>query len=142
MDHKLQLSEHIAHLAAQFINLQSNRTSLITVTRAHITDKQTVCTIFVSVLPEKEEPAAYIFLQRMAGPLKQYIMQKGGIHRVPHIAFQIDMGEKNRARIDEISNQIHTQKFIDERITLKNGVKKSVSKTIKKVSKKTTKKSK
>jgi ribosome-binding factor A len=109
MDHSKQREEHIAHLAAQFLNRESNRTSLITVTRASINDKATVCAIFVSILPVSEEANAEIFLKRMAGPLKQYIQHEGGMQRVPHIAFVIDAGEKNRARIEELSQSIKAQ---------------------------------
>ena len=104
-----QRTEHIAHLAAQFLNRESNRTSLITVTRAILSDTGTSCTIFVSVLPVSGEPAAKIFLMRMAGPLKQYLMHEGGVQRAPHIMFEIDAGEKNRVRIEELSKQVSFQ---------------------------------
>lgn len=106
MDHKKQRSEHIAHLAAQFINRESNRTSLITVTRAELSDKGTTCAIFVSILPAKEEENAMIFLMRMAGELKHFIMEHGGMQHVPHITFLVDVGEKNRQRIEDISKDI------------------------------------
>ncbi len=103
MKSKEQYAEHIAHLAAQFLSRASNRTSLITVTRADVTDKMTVATVYCSVFPESEEANAHIFLKRMAGECKQYLMHEHRMVRVPHINFEIDYGEKNRVRLEEIS---------------------------------------
>ncbi len=103
MKSKEQYAEHIAHLAAQFLSRESNRTSLITVTRADVTDKMTVANVYCSVFPESEEANALIFLKRMAGECKQYLMHEHRMVRVPHINFEIDYGEKNRVRLEEIS---------------------------------------
>ena len=103
MKTKEQYAEHIAHLAAAFLSRESNRTSLITVTRADVTDKMTVATIYCSVFPESEEPNALIFLKRMAGEFKHHLMHERSMVRVPHIDFVIDFGEKNRIRLEEIS---------------------------------------
>ncbi len=103
MKTKEQYAEHIAHLAAAFLSRESNRTSLITVTRADVTDKMTVATIYCSVFPESEEPNALIFLKRMAGEFKHYLMHEHLMVRVPHINFEIDFGEKNRLRLEEVA---------------------------------------
>ena len=103
MKSKEQYAEHIAHLAAEFLSRESNRTSLITVTRADVTDKMTVANIYCSVFPESDEANALIFLKRMAGECKQYLMHEHRMVRVPHINFVIDYGEKNRVRLEEIS---------------------------------------
>jgi ribosome-binding factor A len=103
MKSKEQYAEHIAHLAAQFLSRESNRTSLITVTRADITEKMTVANIYCSVFAESDEASALIFLKRMAGECRQYLMHEHKMVRVPHINFEIDYGEKNRVRLDEIA---------------------------------------
>jgi ribosome-binding factor A len=103
MKSKEQYAEHIAHLAAEFLSRESNRTSLITVTRADVTDKMTVANIYCSVFPESDEANALIFLKRMAGECKHYLMHEHRMVRVPHINFVIDYGEKNRVRLDEVS---------------------------------------
>jgi ribosome-binding factor A len=106
MKHKEQLAEHLAHLAAQFISRESNRTSLITVTRAEISDKLSAITIMVSVFPESDEENATIFLKRLAGPFRHYLQENARMMRVPHITFEIDYGEKNRLRLEEIAKTI------------------------------------
>jgi ribosome-binding factor A len=106
MKTKEQLAEHYAHYAAEFISLNSNRTSLITVTRAEITEKLTVVNILVSVFPEANEQHAIIFLKRLAGDFRHYLREKARMQRIPHMNFEIDYGEKNRVRINDISKDI------------------------------------
>ena len=114
MKHKEQFTEHIAHLAAQFISRESNRTSLITVTRAEISDKLSAITIMVSVFPESDEENATIFLKRLAGPFRHYLQENARMMRVPHITFEIDYGEKNRLRLEEIAKTIPAEGAIVE----------------------------
>lgn len=106
MKNKDQYAEHIAHLAAQFLSRESNRTSLITVTRATVTEKMSVVSVYCSVFPESDEAHALIFLKRMAGEFRQYMMHEHRMVRVPHVNFEIDYGEKNRVRLEEISKFI------------------------------------
>jgi ribosome-binding factor A len=103
MKNKEQYAEHIAHKAADFLSRESNRTSLITVTRADVTEKMSVVHVYCSVFPESDEANAYIFLQRKAGEFRQYLMHEQKMVRVPHVNFVIDLGEKNRVRLEEIS---------------------------------------
>lgn len=106
MKSKEQFAEHIAHLAAKFISRESNRTSLITITRAEINDKKTVCSVFFSVFPEAEEKNAEIFMKRSAGDLRTFLQREEGVFRVPHIEMVLDVGEKHRRKIDELSRTI------------------------------------
>lgn len=106
MKNKDQYAEHIAHLAAEFLSRESNRTSLITVTRALVTEKMTVVSVYCSVFPESDEANALIFLKRMAGEFRQFMMHEHRMVRVPHVNFEIDYGEKNRVRLEEISKLV------------------------------------
>jgi ribosome-binding factor A len=103
MKSKEQFAEHIAHLAAKFISRASNRTSLITITRAEINDKKTVCTVYFSVLPDAEEASASIFMKRMAGDLRTFLQREENVFRVPHLEMELDLGDKHRRKIDELS---------------------------------------
>lgn len=106
MKNKGQFAEHIAHLAAQYVSRASNRTSLITITRAEINEKMTVCTIFFTVFPESEEENASIFMKRSASDMRHFMRTEGKIIRVPHLELIVDAGEKHRRRMDELSKKI------------------------------------
>lgn len=94
--------QQLKEYAADFVSLNSNRTSLITVTRAELFDGNEKVMFYVSVFPESAEGPAIGFLMRKRGECKQYIKEKSRIQRVPHVEFVIDDGEKNRQRVDEL----------------------------------------
>jgi ribosome-binding factor A len=106
MKHPHQLEEKIAHVTAAFLNEISNKTSLITITRAQLNERKTVCTLFFVVLPDTEEENALIFMKRSAGDLRHYLRSHGGMMRVPHIEMCIDIGDKHRRLMDTVSRQI------------------------------------
>lgn len=130
MDYKAQITEHIAHLAAAYISTKSNRTSLITVTRCGLSDKGTTASIFVTILPESEQTNAMIFLKRLAGDFREYLKERGGMQRIPHIHFEFDIGEVNRQKMDllfqEVQRREHLTKITDDTTKSK---KKEVKKT-------------
>ena len=102
---EIQVSETIAHLAAQFIERESNHESLITVTRADMSPDLKRVMIFISVLPEKFEEPALAFVKRMRNEFRDYIKKHTRSGILPHIDFEIDYGEKNRQRIDDLTRK-------------------------------------
>ena len=100
-----QVSEYIAHHAADFLARESNRQSLMTVTHADISPDLKNVMVFVSVLPENEEARALDFLKRQRGPFRDYLKQKVPMKFLPTIDFNIDYGEKNRQRIDDLTRK-------------------------------------
>jgi ribosome-binding factor A len=97
---KEKLPELLKHLAAEFIERESNRTSLVTVTNASISDSQKQVKILFTVLPEDQEEVVLEFLNRKKRDFFEYIDKHARIGRMPEIEFIIDTGEKNRQRID------------------------------------------
>lgn len=97
---KEKLPETLQHLAAEFIEAESNRTSLITVTGCRLSSDSKRATILFTVLPETQERAVLDFLGRQKGAFKEFIQEKSRIGRVPQISFALDQGEKNRQKID------------------------------------------
>lgn len=114
MDKKARLAEHLAHLAASFFNRESNRTSLITVTRAQFTDRMSRITIFISVFPEKSEHDSLIFAKRYAGEFREYLKSEARMQHIPHIDMELDYGEKNRQRLDELSKELPRTDSVSE----------------------------
>jgi ribosome-binding factor A len=102
--HNEKMPELMAHMAAEFIGLESNRTSLITVTSCKLSSDNKYGTIFFTVLPDNQERAASDFLDRKRKEFKMFVREKSRIGRIPEITFVLDLGEKNRQKIDFLSN--------------------------------------
>ena len=101
-----KVSELIRKLASDFISKETNKTSLITVTKVDLSFNFKSCNIFVSVFPDSKAKSALHFLKRQRRFLKQEVKKKTNLKTIPFFDFQIDYGEKNRQRIDEISSNI------------------------------------
>jgi ribosome-binding factor A len=100
-----KLSAAIQELASKFVNEESNRQSLITVTRVEVMNKGKNAIVFFTALPESEEEKALIFLSRKKGELRKMITDKKIVGFAPKIEFARDLGEHNRQRIDELLNE-------------------------------------
>lgn len=89
--------------AASFIAIETNGFSLITVTSVNITNHGKIADILVTVLPDKESESAINFLKRKRGIFRDYLKAKTKLSRIPFVDFNLDLGEKNRQRIDELT---------------------------------------
>ena len=94
----------IKELAARFFSMESNRTSLVTVTSVALADNGKEATVFFTVFPEDKEDAVLDFAKRKRSEFKHFIKEESRLGRIPFVDFEIDKGEKNRQRIDELSN--------------------------------------
>lgn len=104
--HKAEkIKESLKHLAAEFLERESNRTSLITVTGATLSPRSERATVLVTVLPEKEEAAALAFANRTASRLREFVGRRLAMHRLPFISFALDKSEKMRQKLDTLSGE-------------------------------------
>jgi len=97
-----KITNHIRELAATFIEKEAGPTSLITVTRVILSPDSKRASIMISVLPREKEKAAYGFVRRNLGELRKYVTKGLKVNPVPFLDVQIDEGEKNRQKIDEL----------------------------------------
>lgn len=97
-----KITNHIKELAAIFIEREAGPTSLITVTRVLLSPDGKRAVILITVLPVEKEKAAYGFIKRNLGELRKYITKGLKINPIPFLDVQIDEGEKNRQKIDEL----------------------------------------
>lgn len=95
----------IKDLASRFLSMESNRTSLITVTNVEVTDKADRATILFTVLPIEKEKDALDFTKRQRSAFKEFVKENSRLMRIPFFDFEIDKGEKNRQKIDGLINQ-------------------------------------
>ena len=100
---RVQVEEAIAHHAGDFLAREISVKALITVTRAIMTDDLKQATIFLSVLPENMEAETMKFAKRSRSDLREYIKKHSALHPIPVVDFQLDLGEKNRQRIDDLT---------------------------------------
>ncbi len=96
------MTEELRKLSATFIEGEANNTSLITVTNAMLTPDSKTAFIYVTVFPESKEVETLNFLKRKRKELRKYIVQNLKIGHSPFIDIELDLGEKNRQRIDTL----------------------------------------
>lgn len=97
--------EVLKHLAAEFLQRESNGISLMTVTGVSLMNKRTKAIILFTVLPEHKAPEALDFANRKRNEFRDYVKKHARMQKLPQFHFAIDFGEKNRQRIDELSQQ-------------------------------------
>ena len=98
------MQEMVRVVAAEFLAREANRNTLITVTRTDISSDGKRVNIFITVLPESYEEQAVAFANRNRSELSDFFKKKVKA-LPPHVEFIIDKGEKNRQRLDELSNE-------------------------------------
>jgi ribosome-binding factor A len=97
-----KVANQIKELAAQFLGRENNRTSLITVISATCSPDLKRATIFITVLPTAKETTALNFVKRKLKDLREYLKKNIPIKIIPFLDVAIDLGEKNRQKIDEL----------------------------------------
>ena len=97
-----KVANFIKELAAQFLGRIDNKTSLITVTSATVSPDLKRATIYITVLPESKENNALGFVKRQRGELREFLKKNMETKAIPFIDVDIDRGEKNRQKIDEL----------------------------------------
>lgn len=102
---QLQVSEMLTHMAAEFFARESNSQSLITVTHADIAPDFKNATVFISVLPESYEEQVLHFARRQRPEFREYLKKHARLKALPFVEFEIDYGEKNRQRIDLLTQE-------------------------------------
>jgi ribosome-binding factor A len=101
-----KMANIIREFAAQYVNLESNRNSLITVTHVEIEQRGKIAKVYFTVLPDSEVESAQEFLQRRQSDFRKFLIDKRVFGFAPSIYFTFDKGEKNRQKIDELSQNL------------------------------------
>jgi ribosome-binding factor A len=97
-----KVANQIKELSAIFLERENNHTSLVTVTSCNVSPDLKKATIFITVLPDEKEHDALEFAKRKRRELREFIKGKMTIKIIPFLDIQIDQGEKNRQKIDEL----------------------------------------
>jgi ribosome-binding factor A len=97
-----KLNKELRKVFAEFIERESNKQSLITVTRCDISPDLSKVLVYVSVLPSEKEESVINFLNRRKWHVRDLIKKRMVIRVIPFVDFTIDYGEKNRQHIDQL----------------------------------------
>lgn len=100
----VRVTSLLEELVANFLRNEANTDPMITVTHVSPSPDLKKATVYVSVFPDGREEDALIFLKRKGSALRDEVKHKARLKHIPFFDFQIDYGEKNRQRIDEIKN--------------------------------------
>ena len=100
---KEKTEEILRKLTADFVLRESTPASLITITRVELSETGKSAHLYFSTLPESQEDTALKFLMRKGGELNDFVKKNSRIGIVPHLGWKIDYGERNRQRLDEIT---------------------------------------
>ena len=101
-DRTIKVENLIKEKAAEFLGRENNKTSLITVIHADVSPDLKRATIFITVLPEDKEKTALLFAKRKRGEMREFLKRHMMTKTIPFLDVEIDRGEKNRQRIDEL----------------------------------------
>lgn len=100
-----RVKEIIRQKASQFLERQSNRAALITITGVTLSERGKRADIFLTVFPPESENSALDFAKRKRAEFRQVLKRESALFQLPFIDFKIDLGEKNRQKIDALSQK-------------------------------------
>lgn len=103
--HQEKVESQIAKLAGEFLSQEAGPHSLITVTNVLFNEKTKRAMICITVMPESQENSALAFVKRKSSDFREYVRANSRIGILPVFDFVIDIGEKNRRFIEEVSAQ-------------------------------------
>jgi len=98
-----RLAEYIKEAVSEFLTKTANSNPMITVTRVSLADSLKKALILISVYPEDQEQKALEFLKRKRSDARVYLKKNIKTRSIPIIDFEIDKGEKNRQKIEDLS---------------------------------------
>lgn len=97
-----KLNTHLQKTLAQFIREELGVSPLVSVTRVEVARGLRSARAFITVFPDTDATAALATLEKKYGALMRYLAAHLRIKYLPSVSFEIDIGEKNRQRIEEL----------------------------------------
>lgn len=100
-----KMRELLREIAAQFFQREAGTRSLITVTDTTISPDFKRATIYITTIPTSEEERAIDFAKRKRTELREFIAKNGKLRTLPVFEIKLDEGERNRQKIDDLSQE-------------------------------------
>lgn len=101
-DRLQKLNKEMRKAFSEFIERESNKQSLVTVTRCDTAPDLSHVIVYVSVFPTDAEGKVISFLNRRRVDARTHMKKRVICRRIPQVQFMIDLGEKNRQHIDKL----------------------------------------
>jgi len=98
-----KISSAIKKIAGEFLNLESDRKSMITPIHADVSKDLKNATIYVTVFPDSNEKVALQFLKTKRTDFRDFFKNHIKLRTLPFFDFKIDTGEKNRQKVEALS---------------------------------------
>jgi ribosome-binding factor A len=95
--------EIIRQKASEFLEKESSGDALITVTNVRLIEKSKRVIIFFTVYPNSKENGVLDFAKRKRSEFRDFLKRESKLFKLPFVDFEIDLGEKNRQKIDALS---------------------------------------
>jgi ribosome-binding factor A len=103
-----KLNKEMRKAFGEFIERESNKQSLVTVTRCDVSPDLSNVIVYVSVFPTDAEQQVINFLNRRKWDARAYMKKRVVIRVIPVVEFMVDYGEKNRQHIDQLLRDSNT----------------------------------
>lgn len=98
-----RLNSAIKEIVAKFLEKEvASAGSLLTVTRVIFKDNCARAQVLVTVYPESREKETMKNIEKNLRALRLYVKDRIKTRVIPFFEFQIDAGEKNRERVEEL----------------------------------------
>lgn len=94
-----KMNKEVSKIVGKFLAEASNKTSLITISRADVSPDFRHATLYVTVFPEAMEKPALMFLERNRTDMRNYLRKNLAMRRIPFLRIMLDIVEKNRQGI-------------------------------------------
>ncbi|MDO8591036.1 MAG: hypothetical protein Q7R65_03620 [bacterium] len=98
-----RFKEIVRQKASEFLERESSGGALITVTGIKLLAKGKKVLIFFTVYPNDKEKGVLDFAKRKRSDFRDFLKQESKLFKLPFVDFEIDLGEKNRQKIDSLS---------------------------------------
>lgn len=98
-----KIKEILRQTASEFFKLESSGGGLITVTAVKLSGRGRRALILFTVFPSEKERGALDFAKRKRSAFREFLQKESALARLPFVDFAIDLGEKNRQKIDSLS---------------------------------------
>lgn len=102
IDRNHKIEDQIKEVVAHFIEKESNKTALITVTRVELADRGKTAMIYISVLPVDGEDSAINFLKRKRKEMHTIIKKYLNLRTIPFLDVSVDTGQKALQNIEAL----------------------------------------
>jgi ribosome-binding factor A len=97
-----KIASLLKKLVSDFLARLELNKSIVTITSIELSKDLKFAKVFVSIYPEKEDEKILDIIKSGKSGIKKYIRSKTRLKFLPDLEFNIDKGERNRQKIEEL----------------------------------------